>query len=132
MLLTPQLEPFFPNSCNLNIFSLKPETLCVWGGFNSSTWPSTYIYISHLINIKLLFFLKNNMFIIIKGNPNGYFSWAYVKKAYTYHKWYRRKKKLLIPFNMVNCFALISCSNNILLIHTTTTNENAALAICNC
>ena len=45
MLLTPQLEPFFPDSCNLNLFSLKPQTLCVWGGANSATWPSTYIYI---------------------------------------------------------------------------------------
>ena len=42
------------------------------------------------------------------------------------------RKKLLIPFNMVNCFASISCPNNAPLIHSTTTNENAALAICNC
>ena len=73
MLLTPQLKHFFPNFRNLNIFSLKPQTLCVWEGANSATWPSTYIYIYiyHLINIELLFFFLN-MFIIIKENPNGY------------------------------------------------------------
>ena len=62
MQLTQQLEPFFPDSRNLNLFSLKPQTLCVWGGANSATWPSTHththIYISHLINIELL--LKKN------------------------------------------------------------------------
>ena len=44
----------------------------------------------------------------------------------------KRKKKLLIPFNIVNCFASISRPNNIPLIHSTTTNDNAALAIGNC
>ena len=42
------------------------------------------------------------------------------------------RKKLLIPFNMVNWFASISCPNNIPLIHTTTTNDNAALVIGKC
>ena len=45
MLLILQLEHFFPDSRNLNLFSLKPQTLCVWEGANSATWPSTYIYI---------------------------------------------------------------------------------------
>ena len=38
--------------------------------------PSTiyiYIYIYHLINIEIPL-KKTNMFIIIKGNPNGYFT----------------------------------------------------------
>ena len=73
MLSIPQLELFFPDSCNLNLFSFKPQTLCVWGGANSTTWPSTYIYIYHLINIEIPL-KKTNMFIIIKGNPNGYFT----------------------------------------------------------
>ena len=73
MLSIPQLELFFPDSCNLNIFSLKPQTLCVWEGANSATWPSTYIYIYHLISIELLL-KKINMFIIIKENSNGFFT----------------------------------------------------------
>ena len=36
MLRIPQLEHFFPDSRNLNIFSFKPQTLCVWGGANST------------------------------------------------------------------------------------------------
>ena len=131
-MLTSKLEPFLLDSHNLNIFSLKPKTLCVWGVPIQLYAPRhIYIYISHSINIELPL-KKINIFIIIKGNPNGFFTWAYVKKAYTYHKWQRRKKKLLIPLIMVNWFASISHPNNIPLIHSTTTNDNAALAIGNC
>ena len=126
---------------NLNLFSLTP-TIWTFSPLNPRHFDygevpiqlhgprHIYIYIS--FNKYRTSFKKNNIFIIIKGNRNGFFTWAYVKKAYTYHYWQRRKKKLLIPFIMVNWFALISHPNNIPLIHSTTTNDNAALAIGNC
>ena len=123
--LTTAIWTFSPSNCRHSVYGEVPIQLHGPGHIY------IYIYIYHLINIELP--LKEiNMFLIIKGNPNGYFTWAYVKKAYIYHKWLRRNEKLLIPFNMVNCFASVSCPNNIPLIHTITTNDNATLAICNC
>ena len=96
------------------------------------TFPQRIImrYRKNLKCTQCLVWMGSN-FILIKGNHNEYFTWAYVKKAYTYHKWQRRKKKLLILFNIVNWFASISHPNNIPLIHSTTTNDNATLAIGN-
>ena len=49
-----KLEPFFPDSCNLSLFSLKPQTLMGRCQFNYMALDIyIYIYIYHLINIKL-------------------------------------------------------------------------------
>ena len=110
MLLTPQLEPFFPDSCNLNLFSLKPQTLCVWGGANSATWPSTYIYI-YIYRIaftmgEFLFSWKQTVnWMILSGhclmNSNCHCSWivicplAFLENCSLHSNWYCGMNRVL-------------------------------------